>query len=170
VHYNHRSGGGRSNFWGEYTDSPTSPLHPFGFGLSTTEFSYSDPVFSEGSTTEVTVVQVTVTNTGALDADEVVQCYVHDEVASVARPVRQLVGFARVPISAGQSKTLRFVIHPSRLAFFDEQMEFVCEPGAFRIEIGGCAGHPKVVTTCDLSGDVAHYRQSEVIATAIELL
>ena len=170
VHYNHRSGGGRSNFWGEYTDSPTSPLHPFGFGLSTTEFSYSDPVFSEGSTTEVTVVQVTVTNTGALDADEVVQCYVHDEVASVARPVRQLVGFARVPISAGQSKTLRFVIHPSRLAFFDEQMEFVCEPGAFRIEIGGCAGHPKVVSTCDLSGDVAQYRQSEVIATVIELI
>jgi len=170
VHYNHRSGGGISNFWGEYTDSPTTPLHPFGFGLSTTSFSYSDPIFSEGSTTEPTVVQVTVTNTGSVDADEVVQCYMRDEVASVARPVRQLVGFARLPIAAGESQTLRFVIHPSRLAFYDEQMDFVCEPGAFRIELGGCAGHPEVVTTCDLSGDVARYRQSQVIATAVELI
>ncbi|MEX0767440.1 MAG: glycoside hydrolase family 3 N-terminal domain-containing protein [Microthrixaceae bacterium] len=170
VHYNHRSGGGLSNFWGEYTDSPTTPLHPFGFGLSTTSFSYSEPMFSEGTTTEPTVVQVTVTNTGQIDADEVVQCYVRDDVASVARPVRQLVGFARLRIAAGEAQTLRFVIHPSRLAFYDEQMDFVCEPGAFRIELGGCAGHPKVVSTCDLSGDVAHYRQSQVVATAIELI
>jgi len=170
VHYNHRSGGGKSNFWGEYTDSPTTALHPFGFGLSTSSFSYSDPVFSEGSTTDSTVVQVTVTNTGQVDADEVVQCYVHDEVASVARPVRQLVGFARLTIAAGQARSLRFVIHPSRLAFYDEQMDFVCEPGAFRIELGGCAGHPEVVTTCDLSGDIARYKQSQVVATTVELI
>jgi beta-glucosidase len=112
VHYNHRAGGGRSQFWGDYTDSPSGPLHPFGFGLSTTTFRYDDLVVEPGSTTEPTLVHATVTNTGGHDADEVVQCYVHDETASVARPERQLVGFGRIHLTVGGRSRVTFRIHP----------------------------------------------------------
>ncbi len=169
VHHNHRSGGGRSNFWGDYTDSPTSPLHPFGFGLSTTTFAYDEPTVVEGSTEEPTTISVRITNTGGVDGDEVVQCYVRDQVASVARPERQLVGFARTHLAAGASCTVTFTLHPSRLAFYDEDMDFVCEPGAFGLELGGCAGQPARSTTFDLAGDVVRYRQREVVATAVEI-
>jgi beta-glucosidase len=166
VHYNHRAGGGRSEFWGDYTDAPAGPLHPFGFGLSTTTFSYDQLDVVEGSTTAPTTLRLRVTNTGPRTGTEVVQCYAADEVASVARPDRQLVGFTRVELDPGASATVEFVVHPSRLAFHDEQFEFVCEPGAFRFELGGCAGDPALVTTADLAGDVEPYRQRDVVATA----
>lgn len=166
VHYNHRAGGGRSQFWGDYTDSPSTPLHPFGFGMSTTTFDYSDLAVTEGTTTAPTSVAVTVTNSGDVAGDEVVQCYVHDESASVARPERQLVGFGRVTLAPGQSVRVTFTIHPSRLAFYDEDFQFVCEPGVFRVEVGGCAGQPAAVDTFDLTGEVEHHRQREIVATA----
>jgi beta-glucosidase len=169
VHYNHRAGGGRSQFWGDYTDSPSTPLHPFGFGLSTTTFTYDDLEVDEGSTTRPTTLRVRVTNTGERTGVEVVQCYATDEVASVARPDRQLVGFARVELEPGAAATVELVVHPSRLAFYDEQFEFVCEPGAVRFELGGCAGRPELTTTVDLDGDVEPYRQRDVVATVVSI-
>lgn len=166
VHHAPRAGGGRSQFWGDYTDGPTEPLHPFGYGLSTTGFDYSDLHVTEGSTTEVTMIAVTVTNTGPRRGTEVVQLYARDEVASVARPVRQLVGFARVPLEIDESRTVTFALHPSRLAFFDEDFRFVCEPGAFDLEVGGWAGAPALRATVDLGGEVHQYRQRDVVATA----
>jgi len=165
VHYNHRAGGGRSQFWGEYTDSPSSPLHPFGFGLSTTTFTYHDLLVEVGSTEESTTISVDVTNSGGVDADEVVQCYAHDETASVARPERQLVGFGRVHVPAGGTRRVSFELHPSRLAYFDEDFDCVCEPGAYRIEVGGCAGRPALVETIDLPGEVVHHPQRRWVAT-----
>ncbi|MCZ7630619.1 MAG: glycoside hydrolase family 3 C-terminal domain-containing protein [Microthrixaceae bacterium] len=169
VHHAPRAGGGRSQFWGDYTDGPTAPLHPFGYGLSTTEFAYSDLHVTGGSTTEVTMVAVTVTNSGPRRGTEVVQLYARDEVASVARPERQLVGFTRVPLEAGEARTVTFALHPSRLAFFDEDFRFVCEPGAFDLEVGGWAGAPALTATVDLGGDVHQYRQREVVATAASI-
>jgi beta-glucosidase len=165
VHYNHRAGGGRSQFWGDYTDSPSGPLHPFGFGLSTTTFTYSDLDITAGSTTETSVITARLRNDGPVDADEVVQCYVHDETASVARPERQLVGFGRVHLPVGASATITFEVHPSRLAFYDEDFQCVCEPGAFRFEVGGWAGAPALVDTVDLAGDVTHHRQRDWVST-----
>ncbi|MFV0315647.1 MAG: glycoside hydrolase family 3 N-terminal domain-containing protein [Microthrixaceae bacterium] len=169
VHHAPRAGGGRSMFWGDYTDAPSAPLHPFGFGLSTTGFEYSDLQVTPGSTTEVTMVAVTVTNTGPITGTEVVQLYARDEVASVARPERQLVGFCRVPLKSGQSRTATFALHPSRLAFYDEDFRFVCEPGAFDLGIGGWAGAPRLTATVDLGGDVHQYRQRDVVATAVSV-
>lgn len=166
VHHAPRAGGGRSQFWGDYTDGPTGPLHPFGYGLSTTSFTYDNLVVTPGSTTEVTMVAATVTNTGERSGTEVVQLYARDEVASVARPERQLVGFVRVPLKPGEARTVTFALHPSRLAFFDEDFRFVCEPGAFDLEVGGWAGAPALRATVDLGGEVHQYRQRDVVATA----
>jgi beta-glucosidase len=169
VHHAPRAGGGRSQFWGDYTDTPSSPLHPFGFGLSYTTFAYSALRATPGSTTETTMVTVTVANTGDRAGTEVVQLYARDEVASVARPERQLAGFARVPLQPGESRTVTFALHPSRLAFFDEDFRFVCEPGAFELEVGGHAGAPASTAVVDLGGEVHQYRQRDVVATAVSV-
>ena len=169
VHHAPRAGGGRSQFWGDYTDGPTSPLHPFGYGLSTTTFDYSDLQATPGSTTETTMISVRVANTGAIAGTEVVQLYARDEVASVARPERQLVGFTRVRLEPGESRTVTFALHPSRLAFFDDEFAFVVEPGAFDLEVGGWAGEPATRTTVDLGGEVHQYRQRDVVATAASI-
>lgn len=169
VHHAPRAGGGRSQFWGDYTDGPTAPLHPFGYGLSTTSFAYDDLVVTPGTTTEMTMVAATVTNTGERPGTEVVQLYARDEVASVARPERQLVGFTRVPLEPGEARTVTFALHPSRLAFFDEDFRFVCEPGAFDLEVGGWAGEPALRSTVDLGGEIHQYRQRDVVATASSL-
>jgi beta-glucosidase len=169
VHHAHRAGGGRSQFWGDYTDAPSAPLHPFGFGLSTTTFGYDELEVHEGSTRTPTTVSVRVSNTGPRTGTEVVQCYVGDQVASVARPERQLIGFTRVSLEPGASARVTFTLHPSRLAFFDERFEFVCEPGAFTVELGGCAGQPACSASFDLDGDVEAYRQRDVVATAVTI-
>jgi beta-glucosidase len=169
VHGTHRSGGGRSQFWHDYTDGPAAPLFPFGHGLSYTSFDYDEVHVDAGSTTAPTTVSVTVTNTGKRAGDEVVQLYVTDEVASVARPSRALVGFARVGLAAGEAATVAFTVHPSRLAFYDETMRFVCEPGAFVFAIGASRTDIRTRGTADLAGDVAEYRQREIVATAVSI-
>ena len=113
---------------------------------------------------------MSVTNTGGRPGAEVVQCYVSDLVASVARPERQFVGFARVELAAGETRTVTFTVHPSRLAFYDEMFDFVCEPGAFRFELGGWAGAPEATRTVGLEGDVQPYRQRDIVATTTHLM
>jgi beta-glucosidase len=169
VHHGHRAGGDRSQFWGAYTDAPVTPLWPFGYGLSTTTFDYGEPEVIAGSTTDPTRVSVTVTNSGPRDGVEIVQCYVRDEMASVARQDRQLVGFARLPLLAGESRSVSFTVHPSRLAFFDEAMDLVCEPGVFSVELGGCAGSPEATTSFELGGHISGFRQKDIVATTVAL-
>jgi len=99
----------------------------------------------------------------------VVQLYVTDDVASVARPSRSLVGFTRVELAAGQSKSVSFVVHPSRLAFYDASMQFVCEPGAFLFAVGASRSDLRARATVDLDGGVEHYLQREIVATRVDV-
>ncbi|HEV3225898.1 MAG TPA: glycoside hydrolase family 3 N-terminal domain-containing protein [Acidimicrobiales bacterium] len=167
VHATHLAGGGRSQFWHEYTDGPANALFAFGHGLSYTTFSYSDVDVIRGSTTTPTVVEARITNAGARAGDEVVQLYVTDEVASAVRPFRALVGFARVPLAPGESKSVRFTVDPTRLAFYDPGMRFVCEPGAFTFAMGPSWSDIRLRATVDLVGDVAEHRQREVVSTTV---
>src|SRR5205085_3434496 len=82
-------------------------------------------------------VSVTVTNTGSREATEVVQLYVHDEVASVTRPVRALAGFRRVSLKPGEARTVEFSLTAKELGLYNKDMKFVVEPGKFRVFIGG---------------------------------
>jgi beta-glucosidase len=121
-----------------YLDLTRDPLFPFGFGLSYTTFKLDaakvDPpkIGPAGSAT----VTVEVTNTGRRAGDEVVQLYVHDRVASVTRPVKELRGFERVRLAPGEKKTVRFTLGPEALRFTDENMNRVVEPGLFDVMLG----------------------------------
>jgi beta-glucosidase len=140
IHHDHRAGGGRSQIFGDYVDAPAWPLYFFGFGLTYTTFMYGQLVVHEPATTEAAVmVDVELRNDGLRAGTEVVQLFVRDEVARVARPDRQLVGFARVELAAGQSATVRFSVDPTQLAYYDEHMRLVIEPGSARFMAGGLA-------------------------------
>lgn len=121
-----------------YAFAESGALYPFGFGLSYSSFEYSEPVLTADSITTggTTSVRVTVTNTGSVDADEIVQMYIHDQVSSVTRPVKELKGFERVSLKAGESKTIELPIGPASLRFYNRDMQRVVEPGLSDIMVG----------------------------------
>ncbi|PYP08633.1 MAG: glycosyl hydrolase, partial [Gemmatimonadetes bacterium] len=142
LYYNHKNTGrptGPDKYTSKYTDLPVTPLFPFGHGLSYTTFSYSDLRLSSPRITPAGTesVSVTVTNTGSREGVEVVQLYVHDEVASVTRPVRALAGFRRVSLKPGEARTVEFQLTPKELGLYNQNMKFVVEPGRFRVFVGG---------------------------------
>ena len=126
-------------FWSHYTDVPNDPVFPFGYGLSYTSFSYS-PV--RLGATEMTSdgqlrVAVTVTNNGTRPGGEIVQLYVRDLVGSVTRPVKELKGFQRVDLAAGESREVVFVLRAPDLAFYTARGRWESEPGDFVVFVGG---------------------------------
>ena len=117
-----------------WLDVVNDPLYPFGYGLSYTTFSYGKPsVTGSGRNFKATVA---VTNTGSKDACEVVQLYMHDPVASIARPVKELKGFRRIMLKAGETKEVTFDITEKDLSYYDAEGRQVFEPGKFDIMLG----------------------------------
>ena len=169
-HVGPRAGGDRVMFFGDYTDSPTSPLFAFGHGLSYTRFAYSALSVQAKSTTEKIKVSIEVQNAGEYEGSEVVQLYYRDLVASVARPVRMLLGFARIALKPGQARRVTFSIHPSRLAFYDPCMRFIVEPGAFTFSVGASSTDIRSEETVTLAGHVSEYRQREIVDTEVEVV
>lgn len=121
-----------------YLDVRNDALYPFGYGLSYTTFSYSDIRLSSNEMPRDGSIKatVTVTNTGNRDGDEIVQLYIHDKVASISRPVRELKGFKRIHLKSGESKEVSFDITPDLLKFYDVNLKEVLEPGQFDLMIG----------------------------------
>lgn len=146
VHYNEFNTGRHFNkeqpdnrFQSRYLDIPNDPLYPFGYGLSYASFTYSDVKLSSDVLTrggEITA-SVTVKNTGGCTAKEAVQLYIRDDKGSVVRPVRELKGFEKITLEAGEEKEVSFVITEDMLKFHDINMDFVAEAGTFTVYIGG---------------------------------
>jgi len=114
------------------------PLYPFGYGLSYTTFAYSNLVLPESAKAgEPVKVKVTVTNTGRMAGDEVVQLYLTDEKASTPRPIRQLEGFKRITLQPGESKEVEFTLEPRQFSIINKKNKRVIEPGYFLISVGG---------------------------------
>jgi beta-glucosidase len=142
VYYNHKNTGRPPGCdpkcASQYIDIPWSPLYPFGYGLSYTQFKLSGLQLSSarirpnGSIT----VGVDVGNTGGCAGDEVVQLYIHELVADVTRPVKELKGFQRVSLRPGESRHVEFTLGPRELGIYDRNMRFVVEPGTFDVMIG----------------------------------
>ncbi|MDJ0664875.1 MAG: glycoside hydrolase family 3 N-terminal domain-containing protein [Acidimicrobiia bacterium] len=122
-----------------YLFTANQPLFPFGHGLSYTEFAYSDPVVTPAAIApgETATASVAVTNSGSRSGVEIVQCYIHDRVATVTRPVQSLCGFTPLHLEAGETKTVSFPIGAEALSLLDRDMKHIVEPGTFEVRIGG---------------------------------
>ena len=134
LNYNHKPTG-RGD---DYNDGTGQPLFPFGYGLSYTQFEYgkSTVLKRKIAVDESTTIKFNVKNIGNVDGDEIVQLYVKDELASVARPVKELKAFQRISLKAAEEKEVVFEITPAMLSMLDDKMKRVVEPGTFRIMIG----------------------------------
>lgn len=142
IYYNYLMTGRpetQERFTSRYLDSPNTPLYPFGYGLSYTTFSYAPPSLSQPTMRKdgSLVVSVAVTNTGQRDGEEIVQLYLRDMVASVTRPVKELKGFKKVAIKAGETVKVDFTITNDLLSFYNAQLVKDSEPGEFTVYVGG---------------------------------
>ncbi|UMY64528.1 MULTISPECIES: beta-glucosidase BglX [unclassified Flavobacterium] len=126
-------------FRSNYIDERNEPLYPFGYGLSYSRFQYDNIRISSGKMKEgeTLTVSVDVTNTGAYDGAEVVQLYIRDLVGSVTRPVRELKDFQKVMFRKGEKKTVTFTIDANDLKFYNSDLQWVAEPGMFKVFLGG---------------------------------
>ncbi|MBO4977534.1 MAG: beta-glucosidase BglX [Muribaculaceae bacterium] len=150
VYYNHLpTGRPRSDgpapfekFRSNYLDEQVTPLYPFGYGLTYTTFAYGTPQLSAAVTSgEPVTVSVDVTNTGNRAGNEIVQLYVRDVAASMSRPVKELKGFERIALEPGQTKTVTFTVDPAQLGFYNNDLEYVVEPGEFDVMVGPDSGN-----------------------------
>jgi beta-glucosidase len=169
VFYNHKPSGGRSNWRGDYADAPVAPVFAFGHGLSYTSFEYGALALgaTELDVHDTLEAAVDVTNSGARAGDEVVQLYVRDLVASVTRPVMQLAGFARVALEPGKTVRVTFTLDLTQLAFYDERMRFVVEPGAVEVMVGRSSTDIRSREVVTITGAVREVRRDEVRTTRV---
>ena len=143
IYYNHKNTGRppdpANHFTSQYLDLPSTPLYPFGFGLSYTTFTYGAPQLSAPAmrARDTLHVRVSVTNSGRRAGDEVVQLYVRDEAGSVTRPVKELKGFQRISLKPGESRTVDFPLTADDLAFWGLDLRHAAEPRWFRVYTGG---------------------------------
>ena len=133
IYYSYKPSAHRGFLAGDVT-----PLFPFGFGLSYTTFSYSNLRITPETNkkTENAVVKVDITNTGKIAGDEIVQMYIHDKIASRTRPVKELKGFSRITLNAGETKTVEFTVTPDKLQLYNNKNQWVVESGDFDIMVG----------------------------------
>jgi beta-glucosidase len=133
AHYNYKPSARRG-----YLFDDVSPLFPFGYGLSYTQFAFAAPRLERATIRrdESTRMLVDVTNIGPRAGDEVVQLYIRDVVSSVTRPVKELKGFQRITLEPGETRSVALDITPDRLAFWNIDMELVVEPGEFHVLVG----------------------------------
>jgi beta-glucosidase len=141
-----------NKYTSKYLDAPNTPLYPFGYGLSYTTFSISPPHLSSttvGPNGPLTVT-ATVTNTGSVAGADVAQLYLHESDTSILQPVEKLEGFGRVQLNPGQSQTVTFKLGRQNLGFYNEQGQFVVEPGPFNLWVGDTS-QPTSTTGCPAS-------------------
>lgn len=144
LYYNHyitgrpASDNGFEKYRSNYLDEKNAPLYPFGYGLSYTSFSYGDIQLSSTSMDNQGEIRasVSVTNTGKHIGKETVQLYIHDLVASITRPVKELKAFEKITLNPGETQTVTFSITPDMLKFYNSDLEYVLEPGEFEVMIG----------------------------------
>jgi len=171
VYYSHKPSGGRSQWKGDYIDSSTQPLFPFGHGLSFTKFEYGGLQITPAQAGAMDTVRISadVTNVGRRAGEEVVQLYVHDSLASVTRPVKELKGFKRIRLAPGEKRTLTFELAVSQLGFFDREMAFVVEPGTIEVMIGASSEDIRLLGQFEIVGDRADVRHRRRYSTPVRL-
>lgn len=171
VYYNHKPSGGRSHWRGSYVDMSTQPLFPFGHGLSYTRFQYTDLLVEPAAIDPAGSARISaeVANVGARAGEEVVQLYVHDVVASMTRPVKELKGFKRVSLEPGQRKRVVFELAASQLAYYDGSLQPVVEPGRFEIMIGSSSEDIRLLGSFDIVGSTTEVTGQRCFSTPVKV-
>ena len=164
TYYNHKPSGGKSHWKTTYVELSNKPLWPFGFGLSYTRFELSDLQLDRGEAApgESVDVSFTLANRGDREGDEVVQLYIRDQVASVTRPLKELKGFTRVSLAAGESRRVTFTLFVNQLAFYNPNMKYVVEPGTIEIMIGTSSEEIHLRETFEIVGGVTEISGEKV--------
>jgi beta-glucosidase len=154
ITYDHKPSGMRSNWYVDYVDQPVTPLFAFGHGLSYTTFEYSE--LRIGTATagagETVDVSFRVRNNGSVAGDEVVQLYIRDVYASAPRPVKELKAYARLSLEAGQSKSVTFHLPVNQMAFYNNDLDLVVEPGEVQVMIGSSSADIRLESSFEISG------------------
>ena len=158
LYYNHMNTGrppdANNKYTSKYLDVPWTPLFPFGYGLSYTEFQISNLQLSTQRIRpdERLTVSVEVSNTGKRAGDEVVQLYIRDVAASVTRPVKELKGFQRITLRPGEKRRVEFTLTPEHLGFYNREMHFAVEPGEFKLFVGDSSADERLQTSFEVVG------------------
>ncbi|MBP6430223.1 MAG: glycoside hydrolase family 3 C-terminal domain-containing protein [Ferruginibacter sp.] len=158
IYYNHYNTGrpvtndNNHVYRSAYNDLSIYPKYEFGYGLSYTSFAYSNLQLSKKfiKANEKIEVAATITNTGKYDGEEIVQVYLRDKVGSIVRPVKELKDFAKIKLKAGESKTVKFIIDKEKFSFYNQQLQWVAEPGEFDIMIGASSEDIRLKNTFEL--------------------
>jgi beta-glucosidase len=164
LSYRHHPSGGRSNWKGDYVDGLVSPLWPFGFGRSYTTFELSNLEVDRGEVATdggELAIRVDVVNTGSRPGDEVVQLYIRDEEATVARPVIELRGFARVHLAPGERRTVTFLLAAEQFAYTGMDHRRVVEPGRVSLFVGSSSAALPLLAAIELTGPVVEVIERE---------
>jgi len=142
VYYSHKPSARRG-----YLNGDTSPLYPFGHGLSYTDFKFSDLEITpkKNDPKGTATVSIQVTNTGKIKGDEIVQMYIHDKIGSRTRPVKELKGFKGITLEPGETRTVQFKIVPDALKMYNQEKQWEVEPGEFEIMVGSSSEEVKTI-------------------------
>ena len=152
IYYNHKNtgrpmaeGAWFTRYVSNYIDIVNEPLYPFGFGLSYSKYEYGEVALDKSEMNEngTVIASVKVTNVSDVDGEEIVQLYIHDKIRSITPPVKELKGYRRVALKAGESKIVQFTIDSQLLKFYNSELQFVAEPGEFEVMIGGSSDSVK---------------------------
>lgn len=168
VHYNRTM----ISYTRRYIDADNLPLYPFGYGLSYTDFAYRNLVVTqeEDATGTKIIVELEVGNAGLMAGTEVVQLYFRDLYASRTRPVKQLSGFAKVALEPQEFKRLRFTMNADQLAFYDNDMRLVVEPGTFEIMVGSSSQDIRLKTEFELTNEQFTTEQDRSYFSEVQIL
>lgn len=172
IYYAHKASGGRSQWKIEYVEMSNQPLYPFGHGLSYTSFTLDNLRcdHDEVRAGEPITLSLDVTNTGAVAGDEVVQLYIRVPSASVTRPVKELKGFQRLHLEAGERRCVRFVLPVNACAYLDETMQLVIEPGVLELMIGTSSAETPLRKTVQIAGATAKVQRKGAFFSQAEVI
>jgi beta-glucosidase len=168
IFYSHRPSGGKSMWKIDYVETSTQPLYPFGYGLSYTTFEYSNLRIQADNLTagDVVTIQADVTNTGSRAGDDIIQLYTHTTRASVTRPIKELKGFQRVSLQAGETRTVTFEMNVNQLAYYGIDMRYVLTPGQVEVMVGGSSQDLPLQGTFSIGGEEVELTEKSFFTSA----
>ena len=171
IVYNYKPSGMRSNWYVDYVSEKVTPLYPFGHGLSFTSFEYSDLFLTKKSVTEGENVDIflKIRNSGSVTGDEVVQLYIRDEFASTPRPVKELKGYVRLTLRPGEARKVTFHLPINQLAFYDEDLNLILEPGKMDVMVGSSSDDIRLRDAFEIIGELKMQVKQRVFVCPVDI-